>query len=89
MFCVAQGKLAGGKRKIVFSAAPNDMDMTGYSDNMFGYAENDIYYLEVCTLNEMCSNHEDIFKRKVGEPFICQLDYSRWKAAGQALLQLH
>ena len=34
--------------------------MTDYAYSQWGYAENDIYYLEVCTLNEMCSNYEEI-----------------------------
>ena len=32
----------------------------------------------MCTLNEMCSNNEDIFKAEVGDTFICDFNYIKW-----------
>lgn len=43
--------------------------------------------LEVCVLNEMCSNHDEIFQKKVGEPYICKFDHARWSAAAASLQQ--
>ena len=43
--------------------------------------ENDIYYLEVCVLNEMCKNRDEIFTKEHGESF-----YVAVRAANHAQL---
>ena len=47
------------------------------------YASADVYYLEVCALNELCSNREELFRLKAGESFRCRSD-----AAGLARLRV-
>lgn len=77
----------GGDGSIVFSLAPHNLDFTGYSDT-FAYSENDIYYLEVCTLNEMCSNRNDLFGARVGDRFWCQFDKQAWLRFGREVMEL-
>lgn len=99
MFCVILGKVrrpawAGGSREggdgqIIFTAAPALLDIgPPYANNIMWFDENDIYPLEVCLLNEICSNRGELFSRRVGEPFYCALDYEGWRAASTALLRL-
>ena len=88
MICIIKGAGAGGDQSIIFSLEPKMLDLSHYSDNINGYSENDIYYLEVCTLNEMCSNHEEIFEKEVGEQFRCQFDEERWAQYGRDMIKL-
>lgn len=53
---------------------PPDMNPLG---GIFGYATDDIYYLEACVLSQICQNSEELFQLAVGDPFIC--DFSREK----------
>ena len=85
MICIIQQAGAGGDGSIIFSFAPSELDMTDYAYSQWGYAENDIYYLEVCTLNEMCSNYEEIFMLKVGDKFHCKFDPVRWANYGREM----
>ena len=83
------GGLGGGE--LVFSLAPSRMDTRPFSHDSYArphsgcgdYAENDVYYLEVCALNELCSNREELFRLKAGESFRCRSD-----AAGLARLRV-
>jgi len=91
MICVVQGKACwggGGSGEIIFTIAPNMLDIDDFNSRPDSYVENDIYYLEVCVLNEMCSNHNAIFERNAGESFFCKFDPVRWAAAGEVLRQL-
>ena len=65
----AEGRLAPNptkvSRDIYFSIAPKDMDVEPLKKGTFyrccgDYAESDIYYLEVCMLNEVCRNQNDL-----------------------------
>lgn len=42
-------------------------------------------YLEVCVLNEMCGNHDEIFRVGHGGSFFCAFDAARWAAFGRVL----
>ena len=91
MVCVIQGKASwggNGDPTILFSLAPKNVDTVDFDSRPNFYSENDIYLLEVCTLNEMCSNYEEIFTIQVGAPFRCQFDQDRWRQAKQDLLAL-
>jgi len=91
MICVVQGKATwgmDGDGEIIFTYRPSLLDIDDFNSRPGYYIENDIYYLEVCVLSEMCSNHEEIFKLGVGESFYCQFDPARWVATGQALSEL-
>jgi len=95
MFCATQGKLhgqgqAGGQ--IIFSLAPKDLDVELLNDNLLprccgDYAENDIYYLEVCTLNELCANTDELFTVDIGDPFYCKFDTDRYQELQRVLRQ--
>ena len=37
------------------------------------YAENDIYYLEVCVLSEICANSDEMWRAAMGDTFRCQV----------------
>lgn len=91
MVCVVQGKACwggGGDGQILFSIAPSMLDMADFDSRQGFYSENDIYYLEVCVLNEMCSNHDELFTKAVGEPFFCKFDRQRWLRAKREMLAL-
>lgn len=88
MTCIIRTDQAGGDGTIIYSFAPRDLDMTDYAYNQWGYQENDIYYLEICTLNEMCSNYEEIFTTDVGDHFRCQFDAERWAQYGRDMVAL-
>merc|ERR1712187_1074542 len=81
MICVIQGKAnwgGGGSGDIIFTLAPNMLLMDDFYSRPTWYSENDIYFLEVCTLNEMCANNEDIFNAGVGDTFRCRFDSFKW-----------
>ena len=78
----------GGSGDIIFTLAPNMLMMDDFNTRPTWYSENDIYFLEVCTLNEMCTNNEDIFKAEVGDTFRCQFDRSKWDRLARDLQSL-
>ena len=49
---------------------------------VFGYTNDDIFFLEVCLFNEMCSNTDALFNVRSGEDFVCE-----FSTAGFAQLQ--
>ena len=42
-----------------------------------GYANDDIFYLEVCLFNHLCMNGDALFSLKAGEPFQCDFSWDR------------
>ena len=91
MHCVVQGKAnwgGGGSGEIVFTFAPGFLNIDEFYWQQGRYVENDIYYLEVCVLNEMCKNRDEIFTKEHGESFYCTFDAERWAAAGRDLKDL-
>ena len=91
MMCVINGKGSyggGGTGEIVFTYAPNNLWMDDFNSRPWSYIEDDIYYLEICVLNEMCSNYEELWEIGVGESFFCKFDSERWSAAAAALRSL-
>ena len=87
-----------GSGQILFAIAPKDMDIDllhrkKHPPNVQGwtccgaFAENDIYYLEVCTLSEMCANSDELFSLEVGDPFHCQFDAEKYAALQKTLTQ--
>ena len=91
MVCVIQGKACwggGGDGQIIFSMAPMMLDMAEFNSRDVFYSENDIYYLEVCTINEMCSNNHEIWSVKVGDPFFCKFDPQKWNRLKNDLMRI-
>jgi hypothetical protein len=94
IYCAAKGKLAPGGADsggdLIFSLAPNSLELapfyqkggTGAYQGDGYYSENDIYYLEVCVLNEICANRDELFRLDRGGHFRCQYD-----SAGHAELR--
>lgn len=52
----------------------------------FGYATDDIFYLEVCLFAQICENGEDLFSMKVGDPFECIFSATRFSELQELLL---
>ena len=85
--CAAQGKLPGqGGSAIKFAKAPHTLELvrnnrlgvcSGWvparkpEGGIYGYATDDIFYLETCMYSQMCSNGHDIFRLEEGERFNC------------------
>ena len=91
MHCVVQGKAnwgGGGSGEIIFSHAPKFLNIDDFNLQPGWYVENDIYYLEVCVLNEMCSNHEEIFSKGDGSSFFCIFDAVRCAVLGRDLSRM-
>ena len=92
MICVIQGKAnwgGGGDGQIIFSLAPSNLDMRDFNSREGWYSENDIYYLEVCTLNEMCANRDELWTLKMGDPFFCQFDSAEWQQTRWDMMALN
>ena len=85
MLCVIQNIAGVGNGEIIFTLTPAYLEMEHYSDNMYGFTENDIYPLEVCLLSEVCANGGQVFQLQVGETFVCDFDAARWMALGKVL----
>ena len=51
-----------------------------------GYSLPDIFHLEVCIFHQICTNGRDIFRLKVGEPFVCRFSHERFTALADVLL---
>ena len=56
---------------------------------VFGYTTDDIFYLETCLLNEICSNTDDLFSVDYGEPFECQFSEDGFNELQRLLLSGH
>ena len=94
MFCVITGLLAGhgGGLDIIFSLAPKELDVGKFYRNAYprccgAYAENDIYYLEVCVLNEVCSNRKRLFALDRGDYFRCEFDQKGYESMQEGLMR--
>mmetsp|Transcript_31075 Transcript_31075/g.65134 ORF Transcript_31075/g.65134 Transcript_31075/m.65134 type:complete len:165 (+) Transcript_31075:451-945(+) len=62
---------------------PEDMQPIGGS---FGYATDDIYYLEACIFSQICRNSDELFTLGVGDPFICDFSEDKFASLQQTLL---
>ena len=54
---------------------------------VFGYATEDIFYLEVCLFHHICSNGEELFQLSEGETFVCEFDASAFEELEALLTQ--
>jgi len=85
MMCVLQRKVGSAQGEIVFSLAPGGLEMDVFMMDPDNFAENDVYFLEVCILSEVCSNNQELFAADVGALFVCKFDRSRWDALARAM----
>lgn len=89
MSCAANGALPGqDSKKIIFSLAPSTLarvELLG-SGRGNGYNVDEVYYLEVCLFNQICTNSDQLFSVKKGEAFECEFDAERVLELGRLLL---
>ena len=91
-------------RKIRFARAPKRLDMGGDHPlarcsgwtNVYGgcnletsYADDDIFYLEVCLFNQICSNRGDLFSVEAGDDFFCDFSEDGFNELQQILFKVH
>lgn len=97
--CAAKGMLPGqGGFGIRFATAPKRLHTRGNKpfgqcggwtptgECNGGYATDDIYFLEICLLNQLCTNNHELFDLEVGQFFVCQLDEARFWELKEILL---
>lgn len=89
--CAAKGALPGQiDGTIMFAFPPKDLKIEGHGGDFplgecgsyapmgcpgNGYASQDIFYLEVCLYDQVCSNRVDLWELEAGDPWKCELDY--------------
>ena len=44
---------------------------TAHRQHAYGFATDDVFFLEVCIFNQICRNHEDLFTLNAGDVFHC------------------
>jgi len=100
--CAALGELDGqNTRTIRFAWPPNTMSMdpsqgvfgrcAGYTDApcdmpYVGFANDDIYYLEICLFSQVCADRDKLFHLARGEDFQCDIDNEAFSQLQQWLL---
>ena len=86
--CAARGLLPGQNNKgIVFAAPPGSLFVRDLNANKLdGFTMEDVFYLELCTLSELCSNGADIFALEANEAFFCDTSEPRFTALGETLM---
>ncbi|KAL1524157.1 hypothetical protein AB1Y20_019066 [Prymnesium parvum] len=86
--CAAKGKLRYQKENLItFALAPKELNLhgnppfgccSGWTDRMCsistGFANDDIYYLEVCLYSQICSNRESLFTIDSLKEWRCDFD---------------
>ena len=86
--CAARGLLPGqGNKGVVFTAPPGSLFTRDlHANKLDGFTMEDVFYLELCVLSELCSNGADLFSREANEPFLCETSESRFTALGETLM---
>ena len=90
LVCAARGLLRGQKsRKIRFARDLRWIRLQGGPNPRFGvcsgwtdvgcdtqtrFANDDIFFLEVCLFSKICTNREQLFRTGRGADFVCELD---------------
>lgn len=54
----------------------------------YAYSLSDIFHLELCMFNQICTNGHEIFNLKVGEAFVCNFSHERFTALANVLLNV-
>jgi hypothetical protein len=85
--CATEGKLPGqaGDKAVRLATAPkalrveplNYHDGQNDEEDRRAYPVRNVFYLEVCLLNELCANRTALFTVDAGAKFECKLDKSR------------
>jgi len=91
--CAARGSLPGqGSNTIMFSFAPKDLQLRGGesplgSCNSYapqgcpyeGYASGDIFYMEVCWYDQLCSNRDELWALNAADPWHCEMNWRSYQ----------
>jgi len=99
--CAVRGLLNWQKsREIMFARAPKTVSMdgvppfghcSGYTNapcnDWEGFANDDIFYLEVCLYSQVCSNSDELFRLEVGDKFVCEFSEEGFELLQQMLLE--
>lgn len=101
--CGAMGRLPGQHlAHITFATAPGQVHINGSSGRPAlgacsgfaphgcgpdGYANDNIFFLEVCLYNQICSNRDDLFRLQPGELFTCRIEPGSVRGLQALLLQ--
>jgi hypothetical protein len=99
--CAVRGLLNWqGGGNIAFARAPKTMWLDGYPpfghcsgwtdapcNDQIGFANDDIFYLEVCLFSQVCKNNAQMFQLEVGENFFCDLDVDGFNNLKRILLE--
>ena len=99
--CAARGLLPGQRSLAMrFATAPSTLDVSGTKplgqchgwkpykkpSTGYGYATDDIFFLETCLFNQVCTNGADLFNLQVGQAFVCDFSHARFKELQDLLL---
>lgn len=98
--CAARGELPGQRApSLVFGTAPGTLDPHGgrlgtcsgwLPENMhgrpYGYANDDIFFLESCLYSQVCTNGDEMFALGVGEHWTCQFSEGAFRELQHLLL---
>ena len=95
LVCAARGQLQGQvAHDIIFATAPKTLTPDGPEKPLgqcggwkpeakpaggYGYTLDDIFYLEVCLLNEVCTNSDAMFELEAGQAFECDFDVAAYR----------
>eukprot|EP00967_Tisochrysis_lutea_P063479 scaffold81933_cov28-Tisochrysis_lutea.AAC.4 len=96
------GRLMGQRvAHVVFATPPGDVVLEGadgrpalnicssFNPNSCGldrYSTEDVFFLEVCLFNEICTNAHDLFAQPEGGYFRCELDVNGLERVREALV---
>ena len=56
---------------------------------VYGYATDDIYFLEVCLYNQICENGAELFDIQQDQPFVCRFSETRFRELQEILMVAH
>ena len=76
----------GGPAPVTAAPGSRDWRPSSLDDGIYGYTNDDIYYMEVCSMDAMCANSDAIWTLGAGEPFECVLSTSKYRQMQAQLL---
>jgi len=88
--CAATGHLPGQESNIMhFVTPPSSLMLEALEGSKVdGYRMEDVYYLELCVLNEICENGGDIFGTQPDDSFRCRHSPARFDAFRELMLAM-
>jgi hypothetical protein len=89
LLCATRGKLPGGNNTIYFAVAPGSLrNDDGALLNRGGwYHSGMVFFLEVCLLQTVCRNGEELLNLQRGQPFVCDVGDAAYREAAARSLE--